>query len=229
MLTSAFRKRVWTLSWTAAPARISTRTAPYSPFLTPLEKPTIMTADGRLIEAAGRGKMCMMLPNGSGQSEVTLLDAVYAPQMPFTLISIHKLDEAKCNMQFHGSMCSITSTDGVFIATVPSSGGLYKLGVSKNAKAEHANIAYSKMSLMEAHRRLGHISCNSITHAVNNKLTLRIQIEKGSKESFCEVRARGKTQHKQVSQKASKRSAGLGAQVHVDIWGPARITSLGGA
>lgn len=134
----------------------------------PLDKSTTTTADSELLEAARRGNVRMTLPNRSGQSEVTLLDAVYAPEMPFTLILVHKLDEAKCNVRFCNGTCLIMSTEGMSIATVPSSRGLYKLGVSENTHPEKANIAHSKMSLMEPLCHLRHISCNSIFHAVEN-------------------------------------------------------------
>jgi hypothetical protein len=54
-------------------------------------KPTeckITTADGRTLKTAGVGDLHINLPNGSEKTKTILKNAVHAPDMAFTLISI---------------------------------------------------------------------------------------------------------------------------------------------
>ena len=51
-----------------------------------------MAADGRTLQAAGIGDVQFELPNGTGKTQALLKQAVHAPDMAFTLISISCLD-----------------------------------------------------------------------------------------------------------------------------------------
>ena len=51
----------------------------------------IMTADGSTLKAIGSGDLHLELPNGSGKTKIGLKNAIHAPDMAFTLISISRL------------------------------------------------------------------------------------------------------------------------------------------
>ena len=85
----------------------------------PINGRNITTADGRTLKAVGMGDVRIELPNGSKRTKALLKDAIYAPDMAFTLISISRLDEAECFVGFHKGMCTIKDPAGHTMATIP--------------------------------------------------------------------------------------------------------------
>ena len=60
----------------------------------------IVTADGRALRVLGIGDVRIELPNGDKRTKSILKDVVHAPDMAFTLISVRRLDHAKCSVKF---------------------------------------------------------------------------------------------------------------------------------
>ena len=86
----------------------------------------ITTADGRILKAIRMGDLHLDLPNGSKKTQAIFKNAVHAPNMAFTLLSISKLDKSGHKVVFHKQMC-ISNTKGHTIAKIPHSQGLYCL------------------------------------------------------------------------------------------------------
>ena len=107
----------------------------------------ITTADGRTLTATGMGNLHIELPNGSGKTKVTFRNAIHAPSMAFTLISISRLDKAGYSVTFNKGMCTIRNPNAKTIATIPHSNGLYKLVGNQSKGPETANAASGKMSI----------------------------------------------------------------------------------
>src|SRR6201999_3407938 len=93
----------------------------------PIEKQSIKTADGRTLKAIGMGDVHIELPNGSHHTKAILKDAVYAPDMAFTLVSVGRLNDADCAVVFKNRVCTIKNSSGRTMATLPRSEGLYCL------------------------------------------------------------------------------------------------------
>ncbi|KAH7917299.1 hypothetical protein BV22DRAFT_990274, partial [Leucogyrophana mollusca] len=60
----------------------------------------IHTADGCTVDAVGRGDVEVSLPCGAERTSVTLKDALYAPDMSFTLISTSRMVSAGFALHF---------------------------------------------------------------------------------------------------------------------------------
>ena len=74
---------------------------------------------------------------------------------------------------------------GHVIATIPHSDGLYRVVATKpNAKGNYAATASGKMSISEAHRKLGHLSYWAISHAVSKGFITGIELDSDSKPEF---------------------------------------------
>ena len=87
--------------------------------------------------------------------------------MVFTLISIGCPNEVNCSVIFQKGMCIIRNPDGCVIGTIPHADGLYQLLAPKQkSSAEHVNITAGKMSISEAHHKLGHISHTTIRNPI---------------------------------------------------------------
>ena len=195
----------------------------------PLEDRNITTADGRSLKAVGIGDVRIELPNGSKRTPALLKNAVFAPDMAFTLISVSRLDEADCSVNFRKGMCTIRNPKGQTMATIPRANGLYRLvNPNKGNPSEHANVAAGKMSISEAHRKLGHISHTAIKHAISSGRIIGIELDMDSKPEFCEACVKAKSSKEPFPKKSDTRATKYGEQVHWDLWGPASVKSLNG-
>jgi hypothetical protein len=195
----------------------------------PLVNRNITTADGRSLKAVGIGDVLIELPNGSKRTPALLKNAIFAPDMAFTLISVSRLDRAHCSVDFQKSLCTIRNPEGRIMATIPRANGLYRLAnLNKSNCAEHANLATGKMSISEAHRKLGHISHNAIRHAISSGRITGIDLDMDSKPEFCEPCVKAKSARQPFPKKSDTRATNYGERVHWDLWGPASVKSLNG-
>ena len=85
----------------------------------PIHNQSITTADGRKLKVVRMGNVIIKLPNGAKCTKIILKDAIYAPDMAFTLISTDDLDDAKCSVIFSKGMCTIKDPKAHTMATVP--------------------------------------------------------------------------------------------------------------
>ena len=188
----------------------------------------ITTADGRSIKAIGMGDLHVDLPNGSKRTNMMFKNAIHAPDMAFTLISISRLDKANYKVTFNRGMCTIIDPKGRTIATIPHSDGLYRITPSETSTSDHANIATSKMNINEAHRKLGHISSAAIKYAVSKGYITGIELDNDSKPEFCEACTKAKSATQPFPKESQTRTEKYGDRVHWDLWGPAAVKSLTG-
>jgi hypothetical protein len=125
------------------------------------------------------GDLHIDLPNGSKQTAFTFKGAVHSPDLAFTLISVRRLDTAGYTVTFGKGMCQIANKSGHTLATVPHADGLYRIATSKDK--DYANVTSSKISINEAHRKLGHISYDAIKNAVSKEYITGIELDAESK------------------------------------------------
>ena len=113
----------------------------------------IMTADGRTLMAIGSGDLHIELPNGSGKTKVVFKNAIHAPEMAFTLISISRLDQAGYTVTFNKRVCTITDPNGKTIATIPHVDGMYKIATTVSPDINDAT-RQTKLYVPEKKREL---------------------------------------------------------------------------
>jgi hypothetical protein len=182
----------------------------------------ITTADGRVFKAVGTGDVRIDLPNGDKRTSFVLKDAVYAPQMAFTLISIGCLTQAGLSVSFVGNSCTIGYPEGRVIGTIPYTAGLYRLvaALAGEPITKQANVAVTWMTLYEAHRKLGHVSYPVVRNMIRTGMVTGIELDLTSKEEFCEACAKAKSTRQPYPQESSTRAEEYGKHVHWDLWGP---------
>jgi hypothetical protein len=186
----------------------------------------ITTADDRVVKAIGMGDLHIDLPNGPKQTAFIFKGAIHSPDLAFTLILVRRLDTAGYTVTFSKGMCQITNKNARTLATIPHSDGLYRITTSKEVK--YANISSSKISINDAHRKLGHISCEAIKHATSKGYITGIELDPKSKPEFCEACAKAKSAREPFPKESKTRAAKYGERVHWDLWGPAAVKSLNG-
>ena len=85
----------------------------------PISGQNITTADRCTLTVVGIGDVHIELPNGSKHMKVILKEAIYAPDVAFTLVSISWLDDAGSSITFSKGMCIIKIPNGQTMATIP--------------------------------------------------------------------------------------------------------------
>ena len=118
----------------------------------PIHNWSITTADGQKLKVVSMGNIIIKLPNGVKHTKIHLKDTIYTPNMAFTLISVSRLDEVNGSAIFSGGMCTIKSTAGHIVTTIPRADGLYHiLPVKDPPIIDYANVASVKWVISEAH------------------------------------------------------------------------------
>ena len=189
---------------------------------------SITTADGRQLKAVGMGDLKIDMPNGLKMTMMTFKNAIHAPQMAFTLISISRLDKAGYQVTFKKGMCAIFNPKGQVIAMIPHSNGLYRIIGKHNKDKGMAAVASGKMSISEAHRKLGHLAYGAVTHAISKGYITGIDLDTKSKPEFCDACAKAKVAKQPFPKESKTRATRYGKRVHWDLWGPETVKSLNG-
>jgi len=124
-------------------------------------------------------------------------------------------------------MCTIIDPKGKTVATIPHSEGLYKIANPKtDVKGAYAATVSGKMSISEAHRKLGHISYGAISHAISKGFITGIELDTKSKPDFCEACTKAKSARQPFPKESKTRATKYGERVHWDLCGPASVKSL---
>jgi hypothetical protein len=174
------------------------------------------------------GNIWIELLNDKNWTPVLLKECIYVPDLAFTLISVSQIVKVTKGITFKDNYAEITHPNGHIMARIPESQGLYRLVTAKQTQNDYASAAIVKINIMEAHRKLGYITCSAIKHMVKNGMITSLEIDLTSKEEFCEPCAKAKATRKPFPKESSTRATCFGKCVHWDLWGPASMKSLGG-
>jgi hypothetical protein len=83
-----------------------------------IELRTIKTADKHLFYAIGAGDLQVDVPNGVTTSSVLLRDALHAPDIGVTIVSVSQIAEAGNTVSFAGDFCEIKNQKGDIIGCI---------------------------------------------------------------------------------------------------------------
>ena len=147
--------------------------------------------------------------------------------MAFTLISISHLDKARFSITFNKGMCMVKDPQNKMIATIPCSDKLYKITAQSNKNTiETANTISTKVSISDAHQKLGHIAHPAIQHTISKGFITGMEIDSESKPDFCEACAKAKLACQPFPKESKTRAEHFSECVHWDLWGLASVKSL---
>jgi hypothetical protein len=121
-------------------------------------------------------------------------------------------------------MCHIEAPDGNIIAEIPLQHRLYALGAC-NLKSDIALSASQKLTLLQAHKVLGHIHYQMIVDGIKNRNIAGIGLA-DIKEVFCNACAQAKLHRNPFPQQAKNCSKNIGDCIFMDLWGPVSIESI---
>ena len=189
----------------------------------------ITAANNRVFHAIGMGDLEIDVPNGATSSRVLLKDALHAPDLCLTVVSIGRIIKAGYAVQFAGDSCDIKKgEDGRIIGRIPvSANGLFKV---EHAFAAADNAASAEpVDILTLHRRLGHISVDAIRTLIRAGSITGVQVIDDFPPFICDSCEYAKTTRKPIrKERAEPPAQSFGDEVHTDVWGPSPTHSLGG-
>ena len=184
----------------------------------------ITAANNRSFYAVGMGDLEINVLNGALSTKVLLCDALYAPDLGLTVVSISCIVKAGCTVEFEDGTCKI-KRNGCIIGNVPAStNGLFKVD-HMLAAAE----SLKHVDILTLHRRLGHIALDTIHTLICNKAVSGIYLIDDHPSFACDSCEYAKTTRKPIrKQREGPQATAFGDEVHSDVWGPSTPESLRG-
>ena len=155
-------------------------------------------------------------------NNLILKDVLVVPGYHVTLLSVHKLSkDNKFIMSFNDKICKIQDlTQKFLMGTGSERGGLYFLDEGK--RHNNSNIKSCVMSNCIWHNRLGHPS-DQVLILLKNK----IKDIKSINSEPCDVCHKAK-QTREPFPLSDHKTKNMGDLVHLDVWGPYKVTSREG-
>jgi hypothetical protein len=179
-------------------------------------------ANGQWFLAIGTRTMVVSTPNGDMQSELTLEKVLHALSVGYTLVSLRSLDALRYHITIGDGHLKIKSQGGEHLALIGRTlHGLYRV-----LHEGEASYAVEIVSVMELHRRMGHIAPASAHKLVTDGLVTRIALDPNSREEHCEACIYAHATQQPVPKvRVSKQAKHFGDEIHTDVSGPAEVAS----
>lgn len=162
--------------------------------------------------------------NGS----LSLDNVLFVPALGCNLISVTHLLKAGVDVWFQATGCSLSS-NGTRIGFASLSDGLYVLQASPRSSTAHPARTSSDL-LSYWHRRLGHLNFREVFRLGSDGLIAgnwKSVTGHDISYSFCDDCVQGKGR-RLPTHPNPERAPAPHDLVHIDLWGPARTTSIGG-
>jgi hypothetical protein len=190
----------------------------------------VRSAGGHGHDVTGVGNVAIQLPSGEIQS---INHVLYSPSICKNLLSIGFLTDKKMSLDFHDSECLIRNQHGTIIARAVREAGsrLYRLvGQTIHYCTEIlvCNVISHDNTVTLWHKRLGHFHHQGMrrmmqTGAVKGLPNVRIG------NFSCSSCIQGKQSRSKVPKNRTSVTSRPLELVHMDVCGPLRVKSLGGA
>ena len=184
----------------------------------------ITAANNCIFYAVGVRDLDVQVPNSASSTKVRLHDALHAPDMGLTVVWIGRIVKASCTVQFENGTCKIVR-NGSTIGSIPASAnGLFKV--------EHSLVAAELpkcVDILTLHHRLGHISVDTICQLIHSNTVAGLHLVDDLPPFTCDSCQYAKATCKAIRKEQEAPLANsFGAKVHLDVWGPSLVQSLGG-
>ena len=155
---------------------------------------------------------------------------LHTPGLRSNLISVSKLSEKGANISFNNRFAFVTVKNDINIITATRLGQLYVVDMNKGlASAFTTQAKKTAVNFDTWHCRLGHAGADSIKELITKKLVDGLNTDgELMMKGRCEDCIFGKHSTHPFNNHGIREEEVL-ERVHLDIWGPARVKSAGGA
>ncbi|PPQ82486.1 hypothetical protein CVT24_005670 [Panaeolus cyanescens] len=188
------------------------------------------SAAGVSFPIIGYGRMTIKLPPPKGSSvpcNVELRKVYYAPTCPWTLVSQAKLIKRgfRIALEPDGAAVINPSTHKV-ISFIPIHNDLYWIDRAKD-QSGHRSAMVANISLLEFHRRMGHLNFDYCRKMVKHGMVEGVTVEDvGEKVGLCRECVEAKIARKPFPKASQSVFRVYGEKVVADVWGPAAVRNI---
>jgi hypothetical protein len=192
----------------------------------PITPHPISAVDNRVFYTIRTGTLQIEVLNGpSPATPILLWEALHAPDIGVTVISIGRITKAGYTVLFNGGTYKIQNKNSKVIGQFPvSQNGLYK--VERN----HAGLVIPENNgILTLHRRLGHIPADAIRALIHYNIVTGLHLLDDKQPIFCESCEYAKATCKHISKERTTPPAkAFGDEIHTNLWGPSPTSTIGG-
>ena len=122
--------------------------------------------------------------------------AEFPDALGFTLISMGKIDDTGFSLNFKGGKCEILDPKGSIVGNLKKESGLYR---SPHGLCHSSANAITGLSIMDLHRRLGHLPLRAICELISKNLVAGIKLIEKDEPEECEACIQAKLTRKPVN------------------------------
>jgi hypothetical protein len=186
----------------------------------------ISVADNRVFYAIRTGTLQIKVPNGpSAPTPILLREALHAPNISTTVVSIGCIVKARYTILFDGGTCKIQNKNSKVIGQIPvSQNGLYKV------ECDQVGLVISEDNgILALHCHLGHIPAEAIHALICYNVVTGLQLLDNKWPIFCESCEYAKATCKRISkERVAPPAKAFRDKIHLDLWGPSPTSTIGG-
>ena len=185
----------------------------------------IQAVDKRVFYAIGLGDLKIEVPNGTSPTSIIFKDVFHAPDMGLTIVSINHIAKAGYTVEFKDEFCVIRDKAGDQVGSIlTNQNGLYKV-----ESVYVATPLEEQADLAMLHRRLAHISPDSIRKLISSGAIEGIKLINDGSPLICDACEQAKATRKLIrKERKAPLMKSFGTEIHSDLWGPSPIPSLRG-
>lgn len=151
-----------------------------------IELQDIRIANNDTIHAVSAGDMVILVPNKGSNLQIQLINVLYLPKLGFTLVSIISIDDTGYSTTFIDGYCKIYNDYKEAMACFPKKQMLYAVVNITNQIATAGSITPARLTIMELHHQMGHISFRVTHHLVTEGQIKGIQLIDSDENIYCE-------------------------------------------
>ena len=181
-------------------------------------------------QAKGQGTVIVNFSVKGNNIQHQLHNVLHVPEAPNSLISVSRIDDGGGHITFRDSGCQLYSKTGQLIGEGIKVGRLYCLDARAQLQTnECTNLAApKKLSWDHWHRRYGHLGMSGLEILQKKALVKGLKIAESSIPSrTCKACVQAKQATRPFPKEAENRSTTPGERTLSDVWGPARVESIG--
>ncbi|KZV20073.1 retrovirus-related Pol polyprotein from transposon TNT 1-94 [Dorcoceras hygrometricum] len=188
--------------------------------VTPHKGAKIVFGDNAYGNTVGKGKII--------HGNISITDVLVVDNIRYNLISISQLCDKGYIVKFQQHTCTVQSPSGLTVFIGKRSGNTYIINWSDQLEAEHLCLAAGSSKSWLWHQRMNHLNFKTLAKLSEHDMISGLPKNSFSKDKICAACQLGKQIKSNFKNKGGKRSTRCLELLHMDLFGPISVTSLGG-
>ncbi|KZV36891.1 retrovirus-related Pol polyprotein from transposon TNT 1-94, partial [Dorcoceras hygrometricum] len=180
----------------------------------------IVFGDNAYGNTVGKGKLI--------HGNISIVDVLVFDNLKYNLISISQLCDKGYIVKFQQHTCTVQSPSGLTVLVGKRSGNTYIIDRSDQQEPEQLCLAAGSSKSWLWHQRMNHLHFKTIAKLSQHDLVSGLPKISFSKDKICAACQLGKQIKSTFKNKGGKRSSRCLELLHMDLFGPISVTSLGG-